>query len=74
MRVSWPRQLAIFLCRKFTGASLHEIGHQFGGRNHATVINAVKRVEEKLRVDPEALHAVESLSTQLREQQGDRAH
>src|SRR5205823_1477273 len=37
-RVSWPRQLAIYLAREVTGTSLHTIGDAFGGRNHATVL------------------------------------
>ncbi len=43
-RVSWPRQLAIHLSRELTGSSLNEIGQAFGGRNHATVLHACKRV------------------------------
>jgi len=42
--VSQPRMLAMFLMRKHTGAAYSEIGEHFGGRNHATVISAEKRV------------------------------
>jgi hypothetical protein len=43
-----PRQVAMFLSRKSTRASLLDIAHQFGGRDHTTVINAIQRVEQRL--------------------------
>ena len=46
-RIAWPRQLAIYLARELTGASLQTIGEAFGGRNHATVLHACKRVSER---------------------------
>jgi chromosomal replication initiator protein len=47
-RIAWPRQLAIHLARELTDASLQTIGHSFGGRNHATVLHACKRVSERI--------------------------
>jgi chromosomal replication initiator protein len=47
-RVAWPRQLAIYLSREFTGTSLQTIGDAFGGRNHATVLHACKRVSDRI--------------------------
>ncbi len=41
------RQLAIYLCREMTDLSLFEIGRQFGGRDHATVLNAIRRVQQR---------------------------
>jgi chromosomal replication initiator protein len=41
------RQLAIYLCREMTDLSLPQIGRQFGGRDHATVLNAIRRVEQR---------------------------
>ncbi|MFQ5734156.1 MAG: chromosomal replication initiator protein DnaA [Planctomycetaceae bacterium] len=46
--ITQPRMLAMFLARKHTAAGYTEIGEHFGGRNHATVINAEKRVREWL--------------------------
>ncbi len=40
------RHIAMYLCRKFTGHSLKEIGRRFGKRDHTTVINAIKKVED----------------------------
>ncbi len=61
--VAWPRQVAIHLARAFTGASLNAIGEAFGGRNHATVLHACKRVTERMNLDQQAVHEVEELTT-----------
>ncbi len=42
-RVAWPRQLAMYLARQHTGATLPAIGNAFGGRNHTTVLHACRR-------------------------------
>ena len=41
-----PRQVAMYLCKKLTHASLPEIGRSFGGKHHSTVIHSIKKVEE----------------------------
>ncbi len=64
-RLSWPRQLAIHLARELTGAPLQAIGEAFGGRNHATVLHACKRVEERVGNDPQAVHDLEELAATL---------
>lgn len=46
-----PRQIAMFLARKLTSMSLEEIGGYFGGRDHSTVIYAVQKVADRMRVD-----------------------
>ena len=51
--VAWPRQLAIFLTRELLGLPLAEIGAAFGGRNHATVLHACRRVAERTRASSE---------------------
>jgi len=43
--VAYPRMMAMYLARKHTSAAYSEIGRYFGGRNHSTVISAVKKVE-----------------------------
>ena len=52
-RIAWPRQLGIHLSRELTHASLQAIGDAFGGRNHATVLHACKRVSERVSSSPE---------------------
>ncbi|OCA05885.1 chromosomal replication initiator protein DnaA [Wolbachia endosymbiont of Trichogramma pretiosum] len=47
-----PRQIAMYFAKKFTQKSLPDIGRNFGGRDHATVIHAVKQVENFIRTDP----------------------
>jgi chromosomal replication initiator protein len=64
-RLSWPRQLAIHLAREITGAPLQTIGEAFGGRNHATVLHACKRVEQRLGNDQHAVHDLEELAATL---------
>ncbi len=44
--VAMPRQVAMYLCKSLTHASLPEIGRSFGGKHHSTVIHSIKRVEE----------------------------
>jgi chromosomal replication initiator protein len=64
-RLSWPRQLAIHLARELTGAALQAIGEAFGGRNHATVLHACKRVEERVNKDQQAARELEELAETL---------
>jgi chromosomal replication initiator protein len=43
--VAMPRQIAMYLCKSLTNASLPEIGRSFGGKHHSTVIHSIKKVE-----------------------------
>ena len=54
--VARPRQVAMFLAKRLTPRSLPDIGRRFGGRDHTTVMHAVKRIEE-LRADDSELDA-----------------
>ncbi len=56
-----PRHVAMYLCRLVAGASFPEIGRQFGGRNHATVISACQNVEVRLKGDQSFKEEVENL-------------
>jgi chromosomal replication initiator protein len=71
-RINWPRQLAIQLARDLTGASLPAIGREFGGRNHATVLHACKRVSERLTTDQQAVDDLARLRRQLSTDPDDR--
>jgi len=64
-RVSWPRQVAMYLARELTDATLPAIGEAFGGRNHATVIHACDRTRERTASDPSADAAVKAILQQL---------
>jgi chromosomal replication initiator protein len=65
-RLAWPRQVAMYLAREQTQASLPAIGAAFGGRNHTTVMHAVRRTEQRIASEPEAYEAVHSLTRLLR--------
>ena len=43
--IAFPRQVAMYLCKRLTGSSLPSIGAQFGGKHHSTVIHAVRKIE-----------------------------
>ena len=64
-KVSEPRQIAMFLSRKYTSSSFPEIGNKFGGKNHSTVVHAVKNIERKINKDPSVSKAVAAISTTL---------
>jgi chromosomal replication initiator protein len=70
--VSWPRQVAIHLARDLTGASLPAIGQAFGGRNHATVLHACKRVSERLKNDQQIVDEIATLSALVSARRADR--
>ena len=61
-RVSEPRQIAMFLSRKYTSSSFPEIGSKFGGRNHSTVVHAVNNIKKKIKQDPNVFNAVSEIS------------
>ena len=44
--VAMPRQVAMYLCKKLTRASLPEIGRSFGDKHHSTVIHSIRKVED----------------------------
>jgi len=59
--ISRPRQIAMYLCKELTGASLPEIGRHFGGKHHTTVLHAIRKVEELRRSDPEINRLIHSI-------------
>ena len=63
--VARPRQIAMFLSKNLTSKSLPEIGRKFGGRDHTTVIHAVKKIEELRLVDVQVADEVEILRRTL---------
>ena len=63
--VARPRQIAMYLAKRLTTRSLPEIGRKFGGRDHSTVIHAVRKIEELRDQDREIDGAVRVLMRQL---------
>jgi chromosomal replication initiator protein len=70
--VSWPRQLAIHLSRELTVAPLQKIGEAFGGRNHATVLHACKRVQDRTTINKEDSAELKALIEKLTANSADR--
>ena len=59
--VALPRQIAMYLARQLTHASLADVGRAFGGKDHTTVLHAVSKIQTLLREDPKLRTSVDSL-------------
>lgn len=64
--VAGPRQIAMYLSRELTGASLPKIGEQFGGRDHTTVIHACEKIAQDLKDDPTLSATLDELLARLK--------
>jgi chromosomal replication initiator protein len=65
-RVAWARQVAIHLAKRLTDDSLGDLGAAFGGRNHATVLHACRRVQARVASDHDAAQTIQQLEAVLR--------
>ena len=63
--VSLPRQVAMYLCKTLTPASLPEIGRSFGGKHHSTVIHSIRKVEALKKKDRDFNNLVTNLADAL---------
>jgi chromosomal replication initiator protein len=61
-----PRQISMYLSRKFTNASLLEIGEKFGGKDHSTVLHSIKKVEEKMSKETSFKEMIENLQNRIK--------
>lgn len=64
--IAFPRQVAMHLCKIMTDASLSDIGKQFGGKDHSTVIHACKQVEERKKHNEDFNKKLEYLTKKIR--------
>ena len=64
--LSWPRHVAMYLCRKHTTSSYPEIGSEFGGRDHSSVIHAASVVSDKVQSNDEVRSLIETIEKDLR--------
>jgi chromosomal replication initiator protein len=64
--IALTRQVAMYLARELTQASLIDVGDAFGGRDHSTVLHACKKVAEMTKHDPDLARDLESIVDQLK--------
>ena len=65
--VAHPRMVAMYLARKLTKMSYPEIGSRFGGKDHSTVISAVRKIERLCAEDPSVRSVVGTIESHLRQ-------
>jgi chromosomal replication initiator protein len=63
--IAFPRQVAMYLARRHTEASLQQIGETFGGRDHGTVLHACKNVSVRMKKEDQVRQRIVRLDTQL---------
>ncbi|MEI7760782.1 MAG: chromosomal replication initiator protein DnaA [Thermoleophilia bacterium] len=65
--VAYPRQVAMYLSRELTDASLPKIGKEFGGRDHTTVIHATTKITRLISEDRSVYNLVQDLTTRIKQ-------
>jgi chromosomal replication initiator protein len=65
-RIAGPRQVAMFLSRELTGSSLPQIGKEFGGKHHTTVLHSIRKVKDLCKSNLELKIAVDRLAESIR--------
>ena len=64
--VALPRQIAMYLCKALTHASLPEIGRSFGGKHHSTVIHSIRKIETLRKKDRDFNNVINMLTDRMR--------
>ncbi len=65
--ISYPRQLAMYITREITELSTTEIGMEFGGRDHTTVMHGCQKIAERMKVDPTLDSTIQQLIRAIKE-------
>ena len=65
--IAFPRQLAMYIAREITEYSTTEVGQEFGGRDHTTVMHACQKIEERIRSDPTLDSTIKTLIRSIKE-------
>lgn len=65
--IAYPRQLAMYIAREITEYSTTEVGMEFGGRDHTTVMHACQKIEERIRSDPTLDSTINTLIRSIKE-------
>lgn len=63
--VSFPRQIAMYLCREMTDMSLPKVGDEFGGRDHTTVIHACEKINQDMANSAELRRTIEDIKKNI---------
>ncbi len=63
--LAFPRQVAMYLCRKLTNESFPKIGIEFGGKDHSTVMHSVEKVEKEMQTNQELANIIEKLKKEI---------
>lgn len=63
--ISFPRQIAMYLCRTMTSESFPKIGTEFGGKDHTTVMHSVEKIEKEIRVNKDLANIIEKLKKDI---------
>jgi chromosomal replication initiator protein len=63
--IAYPRQIAMYLCRKLTDMSLPKIGEEFGGRDHTTVIHAYEKISGEIKKDEALKNIVSDITKKI---------
>ena len=64
--ISNARQIAMYLCRKLLDATYDDIGQEFGGRDHSTVMSSISSVDKKIKTDPLYLKAINEIESRIK--------
>ena len=64
-QIAYPRQIAMYLAKELTHASLPEIGRAFGGKHHTTVLHSVQKIEELRQREEDLNNLIQSVTTSL---------
>jgi len=65
--IALPRQIAMYITRELTEYSTTEVGEEFGGRDHTTVMHACQRVEARMKIDPTLEITIQNLVRKIKE-------
>ncbi len=65
--ISFPRQIAMYLCRNMTSESFPKIGTEFGGKDHSTVMHSVEKIEQEIKINPDLAKIIEKLKKDIGE-------
>lgn len=63
--ISFPRQIAMYLCRTMTSESFPKIGTEFGGKDHSTVMHSVEKIENEIKLNKDLANIIEKLKKDI---------